>query len=182
MTIESGRTIAGKLDKPKSDSERTRAKKYYQRKKLTAAAIVVILGGFLVFMTVRAGKEFFEFIARKDEVETKELSPSVEVIDEGTGTSAKMSSRMREFIANFETELSKHDLKLAQARIPIGKIREVDFTLEEFQGVFKVSVDRGIGVQAEDIARMIRYLREEEEIDEVEYVDVRVNRKAYWKV
>ena len=179
--IKSGRTIAGKLDKPKSDSERVRAKKYYKKKKLTAMAVVLILGGFLIFMTIRAGKEFFIMITTmKKEEEEVEISPTIEVIDETTGVTAKMSSRMREFIANIEMELLARGIKVVQARIPIGKIREVDLSIEGFSGIIKVNLDRGIGVQAEDIERMLKYL-EEEEIEEVEYIDVRVDRKAYWK-
>ena len=133
-------------------------------------------------MTIRAGAEFFKIITKKEEEETEEISPTIEVIDEETGVSAKISSRMREYIANLETELGLKGIKVIEARIPRGKLREVDLTLEGFSGSFKVSLDRGIGVTAEDIERMIKYLEEEGVEEEVEYVDVRVERKAYYKV
>ena len=184
--IESGRTIAGKIEKPKSDSERERAKKYHRKQKITAGLIALILGGFLVFMTFKAGVEFFKLITREREEVEVEISPTIKVIDEETGSLAKMSSRTREYIANLETELRGRGIVLAEARIPKGKLREVDLTLrndsgEEVSGYFKVSLDRGIGVTAEDIERMIKYL-EREEIEEFEYIDVRVERKAYLKV
>ncbi len=178
--IRSGQTIAGKREKPESDSERARAKKYYQKKKLIATGVVVILGGILVWMSLRAGAEFIKIISRQEEVEEVEINPTIEVIDEATGVTAKMSARMREFIANLETELRERGLTVTQARIPVGRLREVDLSLAEFTGTFKVSLDRGIGVTAEDIERMIKYLRERG-IETVEYVDVRVERKAYWR-
>ena len=178
--IESGRTIAGKLDRPKSESERARAKKYYKKKKLVSVSIVVLLAGVLGWLVYLAGTQFYEIITRKEEVEEEIIAPTIEVIDETTGVSANLSSRMREFIANLETELKERGFTVTQARIPVGKIREVDLSLEEYNGVFKVSLDRGIGVTAEDIERMVKYLKEQG-IEGVEYIDVRVERKAYWK-
>ena len=178
--IRSGQTIAGKRERPESDSERKRAKKYYQKKKLISVSIVIFLAGILVWMAILAGEEFIKVISRQGGVEVIEVSPTIEVIDETTGVTAKMSARMREFIANLETELGERGLTVTQARIPVGKIREVDLSLAEFSGVFKVSLDRGIGVTAEDIERMIKYLKEKG-IEMVEYVDVRVERKAYWR-
>ena len=131
-------------------------------------------------MSLRAGAEFIKIISRQEEVEEVEINPTIEVIDEATGVTAKMSARLREFIANLETELRERGLTVTQARIPVGRLRGVDLSLAEFTGTFKVSLDRGIGVTAEDIERMIKYLRERG-IETVEYVDVRVERKAYWR-
>ena len=178
--IESGRPIAGKIEKVKSDSERERTKKYHRKQKITAGLIVVILGGFLIFMTFRAGVEFFKMIMREGKEAEAEVTPTITVIDEGTGTVAKMSSRTREYIANLETELKERGIILTEARIPKERLREVDLSIEGEEGYFKVSLDRGVGVTAEDIERMIKYL-EEEEIEEFEYVDVRVERKGYYK-
>lgn len=178
--IRSGQTIAGKRERPESDSERERAKRYYQKKKLISVSVVIFLAGILVWMAILAGEEFLRFVTRERKVEEVEISPTIEVIDEATGVTAKTSSRVREFIANLETELRERGLTVTQARIPVGKLREVDLNLAEFKGIFKVSLDRGIGVTAEDIERMVRYLRERG-VETVEYVDVRVERKAYWK-
>ena len=52
--------------------------------------------------------------------------------------------------------------------------------LEGVTGVIKVSLDRGAAVSAEDGERMLKYL-EGQGINEFQYVDVRVARKAYWK-
>ncbi len=178
--IESGRTIAGKREKAESDSERSRAKKYYKKKKITSFVIVLILGGILIFLALRAGIEFFRFISTRQEEEVEEISPTIEVVDDASSVSAKLSSRMREYIANFEIELNERGLKIIEAHIPVDTIREVDFYIEGVNGRFKTTIDRGIGVQAEDIVRMIEYLKNHN-VENFEYVDVRVDRKAYWK-
>ena len=115
-----------------------------------------------------------------------EREPSVEVIDERTGKvfdgseERKLSAKMKEYIANLEEEMVAQGRKVTRARIPADKIREVDVEVEGFTGVIKVSTDRNPAVSAEDAARMLKYL-EGQGISEVTYVDVRVERKGYWK-
>ena len=43
-----------------------------------------------------------------------------------------------------------------------------------------MSVDRNAAVTAEDVSRMIGYLKGQG-IEGCEYIDVRIERKAYWK-
>ena len=57
--------------------------------------------------------------------------------------------------------------------------RELYVDLEEVGYYFKVSVDRGAGVTAEDMQRMVEYLQGNE--INPEYVDVRIGGKAYYK-
>ena len=115
--------------------------------------------------------------------------PSVEVIDERTGRvfndaaeqpEQRLSSRMKEYIANLEEEFAALGYKVVRARVPADKIREIDVEIEGFSGVVKVTVDRNPAVSAEDAGRMMRYL-EARGIVAVEYIDVRVERKGYWK-
>ena len=115
--------------------------------------------------------------------------PSVKVIDEVTGqtfsdsatqSSRKLSSRMKEFIAELEEEFSIQGYKVVLARMPADKTREVDLEIQDVPGVIKTTIDRGAAVSAEDGARMIRYLQGQG-ITEYQYIDVRVARKGYWR-
>ena len=56
----------------------------------------------------------------------------------------------------------------------------MDVYIADFEGYFKLSLDRGVGVSAEDMDRMVRYLKKQGFIG-VEYVDLRVEGKAYYK-
>ena len=105
----------------------------------------------------------------------------MEVIDDETGRRAeKVSARVKELIYNLEEEFVLKELKVVRAHIPVGKVREVDLEVEGFTGLVKVSTDRNAAVTAEDAARMIAYLRGQG-VESCEYVDVRLERKAYWK-
>ena len=64
--------------------------------------------------------------------------------------------------------------------IPTGAIREVDFYLEGYDGFIKTTIDRDSAITVEDADRMIRYLADKE-ISVFEYIDVRVDKRAYWK-
>ena len=87
---------------------------------------------------------------------------------------------MKEYIANLEEEFSALGYKIVKAHVPVGKIREIDVEIEGFQGLFKISLDRNAAVSAEDAVRMLNYLIGQG-IRNCEYVDVRIERKAYWK-
>ena len=142
---------------------------------------MVVFFGATVFLGVRMFSEWYKWISMKTEVIEIEKEPSVEVIDERTGKVAtEMTTRMKEYIANLEEEFMIRGRKVVRASLPVDKVREVDLTIEGFSGVVKVTIDRNAAVSAEDGVRMLKYL-EEQGITEVEYIDVRVERKGYWK-
>ena len=119
----------------------------------------------------------------REEVVVVGVEPSVEVIDDETGRKAdlkKVSSRIKELIYNLEEEFTLKEMKLKRAHIPTGKMREIDLEVEGFGGLVKVSTDRNAAVTAEDVSRMIAYLKGQN-IENCEYIDVRIERKAYWK-
>lgn len=181
--MQAGKTIAAKRERVAPDSERERVRRVIHRRKLLALAGVVAVAGVLVFLSVRVFTEWAEWATNREEVILVERGPSVEVIDEKTGKvfdgseGRKLSLKVKEYIANLEEEFALVGLKVVRARIPADKIREVDVELEGVSGVIKVSTDRNPAVSAEDAARMLKYLGEQK----FEYVDVRVERKGYWK-
>lgn len=179
--MEIGKTIVRRRERPESDSERERARRSIRRGKVAKVLAVVVFFGAMVFLGVRMFSEWYKWISMKTEVIEIEKEPSVEVIDERTGKVAtEMTTRMKEYIANLEEEFMIRGRKVVRASLPVDKVREVDLTIEGFSGVVKVTIDRNAAVSAEDGVRMLKYL-EEQGITEVEYIDVRVERKGYWK-
>lgn len=180
--VVTGKTIAAKRYKPESDSERERVRKSLRRTKFLKVLTVVVLVGLLGFLSVRIFREWYRWATIKAEVVEIPKEPSVEVIDERTGKKAELSTRIKELIANLEEEFAIRGYKVVQVRIPADKTREIDLEIEGFSGVVKVSTDRNAAVSAEDGARMLKYLAEElSEDDKIEYIDVRIERKGYYK-
>ena len=64
--------------------------------------------------------------------------------------------------------------------MPAGAIREIDFYLDGYNGFIKFTLDRATGVSVEDTDRMIRYLAGKG-ISDFQYIDVRLDGKAYWR-
>ena len=172
-----GRTIAG-------DSRRNRElelKRMAERKRrnrriwvLTAAAtMLVALVGFWVFRGI--GEMLSEWRAQK--VEEKVWEPSVQILDENDGT--EPSTRVKEFVAKLENDMKDYGLLVDHVVLPFQKAREIDVYLVERAEYYKMSLDRGSAVQAEDAWRMTRYL--DGQGISCGYVDLRVEGKAYYK-
>jgi len=179
--VQSGKTIAARRERQVSDSERERVRKRSKRAKLIRGLVagLVIIG--MGFLAIRAGKEWFSWIREKEVVVEEAKEPSVEIIDERTGQVTKeVSSRVKDYIYYLEEEFRELGKTVIRARLPADKAREVDLEIEGFSGVIKVSTDRNAAVSAEDGVRMMKYL-EGQGISEVQYIDVRVERKGYWK-
>ncbi|MBR3232727.1 hypothetical protein IKF74_00335 [Candidatus Saccharibacteria bacterium] len=179
--MQAGKTIAAKRERVTSDSERERARRTIRKRKVLSIFAVVCLGAAMIYLGVRAFTEWIKWMSKKEEVVVVEVEPSVEVIDDETGRRADLkgvSSRTKELIYNLEEEFTLKEMKITRAHIPTGKMREIDLEVEGFSGVIKVSTDRNAAVSAEDARRMIDYLAGQEG---VEYIDVRLERKAYWK-
>ena len=87
---------------------------------------------------------------------------------------------MRSYIGQAEIDFKDLGYHPVKAVVPSGSIREVDFYLDGVNGRIKTTIDRGTGVTIEDADRMIRYLTSIG-VGEFEYIDVRVDGKAYWK-
>jgi len=109
-------------------------------------------------------------------VDVQEWVPTVEIITEGGG---RASERVREFVAKLEQDFGDLGLGVERVVLPFGMTREVDVYAADRVEYYKMSVDRGSAVQAEDAERMMRYL--DERGLTVSYVDLRVEGKAYYK-
>ena len=91
-----------------------------------------------------------------------------------------VTSRMKDYIGQAEVDFRALGLVPVKAVIPAGAIREIDFYLDGKTGFVKTTIDRGTGVSTEDAKRMLDYL-ESQGITDFEYIDVRLEGKAYWK-
>ena len=182
-TIKSGRTIGERREHLETANERQAARKKVKKRQnfrifftvigfIIVAAIIV----FLIINLVKQG-ETHESDTGTTIVE-KTFTPTVEIVDENTG--GKITSRMSEYIGKAEADFRDLGLAIVRAVVPAGAIREVDFYLDGYNGFIKATIDRGTGVTAEDAERMLRYLSGQG-ISDFQYIDVRIDGRAYWK-
>ena len=170
-----GQTIAEKRERLQSESERLRAREQVKKKQTVSTTLFVVAVLALFGVIVFSAKQFLD---RPVVEETTKVSyePKVKITDE---SGAGISERTKEFVGKLEADLGEKAYTVSAAAVPAGKSREVDVHLQGIDYYFKVNIDRDAAETAEDIARMVGYL--EEKGEEPGYVDVRVERKAYYK-
>ena len=181
--LKSGRTIASTRERPETTSERLEAKKKVKKRQTFRVGFTVVL--FLV-VTIAVVVLVIVFLKSRaeNEAETtpttvvKTYKPTIEIVNENA--SSGITTRMTEYIGQLESDLKDLQLTPVKAVVPAGAIREVDIYLDGYSGFVKVTIDRGSGVTAEDTERMLRYLKEQGK-NNFQYIDVRIDGKAYWK-
>lgn len=94
----------------------------------------------------------------------------------GVATSAKFLSFVGKTVVEIEMNPG---LKVARVVIPHGSARYVEFYLDGRNYPFKAQITRDAYAQAHDIAVMTRYI--DSRGLQPQYVDCRVEGKAYWK-
>lgn len=181
--IRSGRTIGERRERIETSSERIAARQRTHRKKVARTLLTIC--GFLALTLL--GALFFHILADKRESSTAAeptrviATPNIEIIDSDTlATGGHISSRMREYVGQLEAGLRAYSIIPTRAVIPVGAVREVDIYLDGYQGYLKTILDRDAATTARDADRMLRYLADQG-ITEFEYIDVRIDGKAYWK-
>ena len=172
-----GRTIAGTREKIESESERLKLREKNRKKNRFSAAIFllsIIFIGISSFFFIREN-----FLKEKTTNREKQVKfvPSVGITDE-SGFS-RVTERIKEYSGKIEQDLKDFGYKINKIVLPRDKIREVDIYIEGKQGYFKCNLDRGTAETAEDIDRMMQYLKRNN-ITIQQYVDVRVEKKAYY--
>lgn len=179
--IKIGRAIVEKRERLETASERVAARKKGKRQKILRVILVII--GFLLIVgtiiviakNVLSGEEG----GGLTETIVLPYEPTIELVDEAAGNH-KISSRMREYVGQAESDFRDLGYTPLRAVIPAGAIREVDFYLSGWNGRIKLTIDRETAVSVEDADRMLRYLQGIG-VTEFEYIDVRVEGKGYWK-
>ncbi len=184
-SFKMGRTIGECREKLESSSERMAARKKSEKKRTVRvsitsavfflAAIVLIYVGIVLV----SGRKVDP--STPDNIDATSYEPTVEIIDaDASQAGISITNRMREYIGMIEVDFRDLGYKVVKAVIPSGSIREVDFYIEGKNGFIKTTIDRGTAVTVEDADRVIRYLAERG-IGDFEYIDARVEGRAFWK-
>lgn len=182
--IKSGRTIGERREHLETSSERLEARKKNKKRQTLRVGFTVFF--FLVIIAAIAMAIIFFLKTRaENEAETlptaivKTYKPTIPIVDENSNP-ATITTRMSEYIGQLENDLKDLQIVAIKATIPTGSIREVDLYLDGYTGFIKTTIDRDSAVTAEDTERMLRYLKEQG-INDFQYIDVRIDGKAYWK-
>lgn len=190
-TFHTGRVIGERREKLETASERTAAREKVKRKQnrrlVSTTIIYVVIAITAVFFCVK----FFKQMADNEAMDNSPTSttvivpyaPTIEIIDEASqATGGHITGRMKEYIGQAEADFRELGYTPVRAVIPNGAIREVDMYLDGYTGYVKLTIDRGTGVSVEDADRMLRYLAANGvDNNSFEYIDVRIDGKAYWK-
>ena len=182
-SLKSGRTIGERREHLETASERVafhKKIKFWQRTRLifTSLAFLVVIALAIYICVLIFHHD--DVILQPTSSVVIPYSPTIEVIDEDTTAGGRITSRMKEYIGQAEADFRDLGYTPTKAVIPVGSIREVDFYLDGYTGFIKMIIDRGTGVSVEDADRMIRYLSSQG-ISDFQYIDVRIDRQAYWK-
>lgn len=179
-----GRTIGEKREKLETKNERVAARKKDKQKKSLRIAFSILGFLILIIILVILARSLFnnykpeEFTTESTPVTTE---PTIEIVDESASTTGgKITNRMREYIGQLESDLRSYNLTPLKAVIRPDSIREVDLYLDGYTGFIKTVIDRSSAVTAEDTDRMLRYLAGQG-IADFEYIDVRIDGRAFWK-
>ena len=183
--MRSGLTIGEKRERLETANERAAARKKDKRKSAARLALSSLLFCALLVAVILVCLNLFKNnnnpLETVEIVEAKTPSPTIEIIDEDASlTGGQITSRMSEYIGTAEADLKALGLIPTRAVLPTGTIREVDFYLDGYSGFIKMTIDRDPAISAEDTERMLRYLAEQG-VETFEYIDVRLDRRAYWK-
>lgn len=172
-----GRTIAGATNNARQRNiEHIAARKKQQRKN---AFIILIILAVIATISVLVGQYVNEKIAEREAkiAESNPTEPTVAIVDENAGNN--VSSRVRVFVARLEADATEKGLMVDHVLLPFQKAREVLVYFENRKEYYKMTTERGSTVQIEDAERMMRYLDGKGLTPE--YVDIRVEGKAYFK-
>lgn len=109
--------------------------------------------------------------------------PSLKIFDE-TGAPLEVgevivTQKVLSFIGKVIKRLETKGLKVIKVILPSGEMRRIDLVVDRAETIFKLSVDRPIGEQAEDLERAVNYFTERNLLPS--YADLRLKNKAYYK-
>lgn len=175
--LNRGQTIAAEREVAESDSERLQERKRLHRKhtrSVIMGILVLVVIGLLIYTTGKNAMQQYDFGGKE---EGPEYTIKAQIVDEDNR--GQISMRTRNYVAQLEQDLADLGYTVTQVTLPTGMSRELYVDLAEGEEYFKVNTDRDSAVTAEDIDRMVRYLRENDL--HPTYVDVRVEGKAYYK-
>lgn len=177
--MKKGRTIVAEREHAESESERMQARRQAHRRKKRSALMGVL---FLAVIGLSAYLGFRELENRREETldrsVAEKLEVTVPVVDENGNS--KISERVRLYIAELEREFARKGYTVERVTLPMGMIRAVYVDLEGKDVFLKMNIDRAVSVSVGDAEKMFKYI-EEHGLHPNEYVDIRLEGKAYLK-
>jgi hypothetical protein len=109
--------------------------------------------------------------------------PSLQIIDNSgihaSSSQAVASNRFLGFVGRVIASSKQQGLEITKVTIPTLTTRQVTINLKGRQPFYKFSIDRSVGQQVEDMARIDRFMRKKGIV--ATYVDVRIEGKAFYK-
>ncbi|MFZ2125599.1 MAG: hypothetical protein WA087_02390 [Candidatus Saccharimonadales bacterium] len=111
--------------------------------------------------------------------------PTVQIVDaSGIVASAEtgtviVSNRFLSFVGRVVAISKTYGYTVIQATLPANKTRELDIRLKGSSVLVKLSIDRAVGEQIEDMSRSLKYFAGQGL--NPGYVDVRVSSRAFYK-
>ena len=172
-----GQTIVAERERAESESDRMLARKKVHRRQTTSVLIVALMLLILGLAFYLGMKE----LAITPEIDGGTVAETykikAEIVDEDRR--GQTSSRVRAYIANLEQDLQDLGMTITKVTLPTGASRALYVDIAGQEAYYKVDIDRDAAVTAEDIARVTKYLQEKDL--HPEYVDVRIEGKAYYK-
>jgi hypothetical protein len=109
--------------------------------------------------------------------------PSVKIVDKSgvsqTSGTVVASNRFLRFVGRSVTVAKQFNIGISEAIIPPNTTHQIDLVLSGGKYPVKLSLDRPVGEQIEDLSHVIAYLGSHSITPE--YIDVRVSGKAYYK-
>ena len=110
-------------------------------------------------------------------------APTVRVVDDSgiqqTAGTAIASSRFLTFVGRTVSLSQQYGLTVEQATIPVATTRQVEVRVAGHDFPIKLSLDRPVGEQIEDMQRAIVYFDNLQK--KPKYIDVRVSGKAFYR-
>ncbi len=176
-TFRVGRAMAGDASKNRElKQERLRAAKIRQRKNIATVVGAVILFAVVAIVAVNF---ITSVIAEREKLlePAPVKEPTVAIMDENVGQN--VSDRVKEFAVRLEDDIKIEGYEIDHIVLPYQKARQIDVYIKDRKEYYKLSIDRSSAVQAEDLGRMLRYI--DTQMISCEYVDLRVEGKAYYK-
>ncbi len=111
-------------------------------------------------------------------------APPVQIVD-NSGITPKISSiaiastRFLSFVGKVVNEAKQSGYTVTQAILPENTTRELEVRLKEGNYLIKLSIDRPVGEQIEDMTAAVRYFAEHGQ--NPQYIDIRVSARAFYK-
>lgn len=109
--------------------------------------------------------------------------PAVRIIDQSgvpqTAGTTVASGRFLQFVGRSVAAARDYGMVIEQAVIPVGTTRQVEFRITGHDYPVKLSLDRPVGEQVEDMQRAVTYMDTRQL--KPQYVDVRVSGRAYYQ-